>query len=253
MSVISKKEWKHPFPIYNFSRYLSAIIFAMRLSNQSIDLMNNVLYITLEQARRDNRSLLRMAAESATRAAKALSLHEDLPGIYVDEPSAYTKEWLEKSISIHTKAIKGDPTLTAEQRADLGRWRNIKRSALRHIDTIQHFIKEWPEVEWSRGSDGLFYVADDEIDREADVRATLPVPSELQEQWQRLNYVLKELRELREWETNNGLTHPELRYVESMTEYKFYDGVLSSRLSAVAERYRQRQENKQNISTTIII
>lgn len=226
----------------------------MRLSNQSIYLMNNVLYITLEQARRDNRSLLRMAAESATRAAKALSLHEDLPGIYVDEPSAYTKEWLEKSVSIHTKAIKTDPTLTAEQRADyLQCWRNIKKSALRHVDTIQRFTENWPEVEWSRGSDELFYVSQEEVDRVSEARSTLPVPGVLQEQWARLNNVLEELRQLRQWETDNNLTHPELRYVESMTEYKFYDGVLSSRLSAVVERYRQRQEKKQNISTTIII
>ena len=123
---------------------------------------------------------------------------------------------------------------------------------MRHVDTIQRFTENWPEVKWERGSDGLFFVADDEIDRVAEARATLPVPSELQEQWQRLNNVLKELRELREWETNNGLTHPELRYVESMTEYKFYDGVLSSRLSAVVERYRQRQEQKLQTHLTII-
>lgn len=216
--------------------------------------MNNVLYITLEQARRDNRSLLRTAAESATRAAKDLSLHGDLLGVYVNEPREYTSEWLERAILVHTKAIKGDPTLTAEQRADyLQMWRNIKKAAARHVDTIQRFTENWPEIEWTRGSDELFYVTQDEIDRVAEARATLPVPGVLQEQWARLNNVLEELRELREWETNNGLTHPELRYVESMTEYKFYDGVLSSRLSAVVERYRQRQENKQNISTTIII
>ena len=210
-------------------------------------------FITLEQARRDNRSLLRMAAESATRAAKALSLHEDLPGIYVDEPSGYTAEWLQKSIEIHVKAIKSDPTLTAEQRSDyLGRWRNIKKSALRHVDTIQRFTENWPEVKWERGSDGLFFVADDEIDRVAEARATLPVPEVLQEQWQRLNNVLKELRELREWETNNGLTHPELRTISSMTECKFYDCALSARLSGVAERYRQRQEQKLQTHLTII-
>lgn len=216
--------------------------------------MSETKYITLEQARRDNRSLLRMAVEAATRAAKALVLHQDLPGLYVDEPREYTAEWLEKSIEIHTKAIKGDPTLTAEQRADyLGRWRNIKKSALRHIDTIQKFVSDWPEAKWERGSDGLFYVSQEVIDGISEARATLPVPEVLQEQWTRINNVLEELRQLRQWETDNNLTHPELRYVESMTEYKFYDGVLSSRLSAIAGRYRQRQENKQNISTTIII
>lgn len=215
--------------------------------------MSETKLIILEQARRDNRSLLRMAVEAATRAAKALTLHQDLPGIYVNEPREYTSEWLVKSIEIHTKAIKGDPTLTAEQRADyLQRWRNIKKSALRHIDTIQRFAENWPEVVWERGSDGLFFVADDEIDRIAKERSTLPVPEVLQEQWQRLNNVLKELRELREWETNNGLTHPELRYVESMSERTFYDNALSSRLSAVVERYRQRQEQKLQTHLTII-
>ncbi len=208
--------------------------------------MSETKFIILEQARRDNRSLLRIAVEAATRAAKALTLHEDLPGIYVDEPSGYTVEWLQKSIEVHVKAIKDDPTLTAEQRADyLGRWRNIRKSAARHIDTIQHFVKEWPEVKWSRESDGLFYVTQDEIDRIAEARATLPVPEVLQEQWARLNNVLEELRQLRQWETDNNLTHPELRAICSMSERTFYDNALSARLSAVAERYRQRQQRLQ--------
>ncbi len=216
-------------------------------------IMDKVKFICLEQTRRDNRSLLRLAAEAATRAAKTLSLHEDLPGIYVDEPSAYTKEWLEKSISIHTKAIKSDPTLTAEQRTDyLQCWRNIKKSALRHIDTIQRFTENWPEVKWERGSDELFYVAEEEIDRVAEVRATLPVPEVLQEQWTRLNNVLKELRELRRWESDNKLTHPELRTISSMTESKFYDGALSARLSSFVERYRQRQEQRLQTHLNII-
>lgn len=210
-------------------------------------------FITLEQARRDNRSLLRIAAEAATRAAKSLTLHQDLPGIYVNEPSEYTPEWLDRSISIHTKAIKTDPTLTAEQRADyLGLWRNVKKSALRHIDTIQRFTENWPEVEWTRGSDGLFFVADDEADRVCEARATLPVPEVLQEQWQRLNNVLKELRQLRQWEANNKLTHPELRTISTMSERAFYDNALSAKLSAVAERYRQRQEQKLQTHLTII-
>lgn len=214
--------------------------------------MDKVKFICLEQTRRDNRSMLRLATEAATRAAKALTLHEDLPGIYVDEPSGYTVEWLQKSIEVHVKAIKDDPTLTAEQRADyLQRWRNIKKSAARHVDTIQRFTENWPEVEWERGSDGLFYVADEEIDRVASERATLPVPEVLQEHWTRLNNVLEELRQLRQWETDNNLTHPELRAISSMTESKFYDGALSARLSGFVERYRQRQEQK--LSTLNII
>lgn len=215
--------------------------------------MDKVKFICLEQTRRDNRSLLRLSAEAATRAAKALTLHQDLPGLYVDEPSGYTVEWLEKSIEIHTKAIKGDPTLTAQQRADyLGRWRNIKKAAARHVDTIQRFTENWPEVKWERGSDGLFFVADDEIDRVAEARATLPVPEVLQEQWARLNNVLNELRQVRQWEANNNLTHPELRTISSMTESKFYDGALSARLSGFVERYRQRQEQKLQTHLTII-
>ena len=215
--------------------------------------MSETKFLTLEQARRDNRSLLRMAVEAATRAAKALTLHQDLPGIYVNEPREYTSEWLGKSIEIHTKAIKGDPTLTAEQRADyLQRWRNIKKAALRHIDTIQHFVHEWPEIEWLRGSDGLFYVDDEELDRISEARATLPVPVIIQEQWQRLTNVLEELRRVRQWEADNGLMHPELRTISSMQENTFYDNALSSRLSAVAERYRQRQEQRLQTHLNII-
>jgi hypothetical protein len=194
-----------------------------------------------------------MSAEAATRAAKALVKCEDLPGVYVDGPSEYTAEWLEKAIVVHTKAIKGDPTLTAEQRADyLQRWRNVKKLAARHVDTIQKFVSDWPEVKWERGSDELFYVAEEEIDRVAEVRATLPVPEVLQEQWTRLNNVLKELRELRRWESDNKLTHPELRTISSMTESKFYDGALSARLSGFVERYRQRQEQRLQTHLNII-
>ena len=97
-----------------------------------------------------------------------------------------------------------------------------------------------------------FFVADDEIDRVAEARATLPVPEVLQEQWARLNNVLNELRQVRQWEANNNLTHPELRTISSMTESKFYDGALSARLSGFVERYRQRQEQKLQTHLTII-
>lgn len=168
-------------------------------------------------------SLLKRQVEAATKAAKVLSQHEDLPGRDVLDISGFNREWLEQSISVHTDAVKSNHVLTSSEREKhLEQWRNIKKTASAQIGIIQHMLNDWPEVKWQRSDDGLFFVSSAEIERVAELRATIELPPIILEHWRRAQDVLKSIKSFRQWEADHGFTHPSLAVFDNINEYEFY-------------------------------
>ena len=195
-----------------------------------------------KRRRHDELAKLRKSSEAATKAAKVLSQHEDLPGRDVLDISGFNREWLEQSILVHTDAVKSNGVLTASEREKhLEKWRNIKKTASAQIGIIQHMLNDWPEVKWQRSDDGLFFVSSAEIERIAEARSTLEITPLAFEHWRRANEILEHIRAFRQWEEDNSLTHPLLAILANYNEYQFFvdsvDGMFS--ISAISLRYRQ--------------
>lgn len=194
--------------------------------------MEDKRYIMSKRKRRDVLSLLRRQVEAATKAAKVLSQNEDLSGRDVLDISGFNREWLEQSISVHTDAVKSNHVLTSSEREKhLEQWRNIKKEAMKQVSVIQSTLKAFPEIKWQKDVDGNFFVSKDEIERISEARATLEITPLAFEHWRRANEILEHIRAFRQWEEDNGLTHPLLKTIANCNEIQFLcdhvDGLFS--------------------------
>ena len=204
-------------------------------------------YVISNRRKLDALSACRQAVERATKAAESLTRHEDLPP--VDNICDYTLEWLDAAIEPHKQAIKEDKSLTAAERAGrLESWRNIRKTAKPWVCTIQAVLRDWPEVKWQRGSDGLFFVPSGEVERIGEEASVVEIPELAKEHLARAKKLLKEISDFRIWELEHDLTHPRLQVLAEIRDYDFYlahvDGMFAANYGP-GNKYLQNVDTKQ--------
>lgn len=204
-------------------------------------------YVISYRRKLDTLSTCRQAIERATKAAESLARHEDLPP--VDCIRRYSVEWLDLVIEPHKRAIKEDKSLTAAERAGrLELWRNIRKTAKPWVCTIQAVLRDWPEVKWQRGSDGLFFVPSGEVERIGEEASVVEIPELAKEHLNRAKELLKAVADFRLWEHENLLTHPRLQVLAEIRDYDFYlahvDGMFAANYGP-GNKYLQNVDTKQ--------
>ncbi len=189
-------------------------------------------FVLSRRRRHDELAKLRKSSEAAAKACAALMCNEDLPSKEVNDISDLTTQWLEQAIAVRVEAVKRDNGLISTERASrLEQWRYVKKEAMKQVSVIQSTLKAFPEIKWQKDVDGNFFVSKDEIERVAEARATLEITPLAFEHWRRANEILEHIRAFRQWEEDNGLTHPLLKTIANCNEIQFLcdhvDGLFS--------------------------
>ena len=201
-------------------------------------------YVKSRRKYRDTMAAMQQAIKRVTLAAKRLTTNENLPGASVESLADFKPSWLESAINAHTDTIKASRVLTAAERAErLQFWRNLKKTALSDINAIQSVLRDWPELSWVRSGETGFFVQTADLEEIAEKRSTVEVPALAHEHLNRVNGILEDIADLREWEHQNKLTHYRLDVLQSFSVYDFClrhaEGEFSDNLGPVGERYRQ--------------
>lgn len=205
-------------------------------------------YVVLQRVKRETDDALRKTIQQVQSAFAAIRCIKEMPPLPKDLKQINTK-FVEESIKPHLDAVKGDASLTEEEKEKKRKqWQIILNKAIHQVKLIAEALDQWPDVVWEYDELVSNFVASN-IDSVVLQRSTFPTPLEAREHFQLIRDCYQSVKRLRDWESKNDCKTIPLMSLTRYTAQQIAeawlsgDAVLSHKYDALFKRVGLSQES----------